>query len=65
MHDCQNMIARGMGPRLVMDLSRRNVDVVFCDRDVADEAARLFAAGDLASTGKSCCDHQNKPMKNM
>lgn len=57
LHDCQVMIARGMGPRLVMDLSRRNIDVVFCDQDVAGEAAEQFAAGDLVSTGKNRCDH--------
>ena len=58
LHDCQVMIARGMGPRLVRDLSRRNIDVVFCDQETADQTAEQFAAGELASTGKSLCDHK-------
>ncbi|MFH1862311.1 MAG: NifB/NifX family molybdenum-iron cluster-binding protein [bacterium] len=55
--DCQIMIARGMGPRLVMDLARRNIEVVFCECDNADTAATLYAQGQLHSTGKSCCEH--------
>ncbi len=55
--DCQVMIARGMGPRLVMDLSRRNIEVVFCDNDDADTAAEQYAIGKLVSTGKSNCGH--------
>lgn len=57
LNDCQIMIARGMGPRLVADLSRRGIEVVFCDHEVAEDAAVQFAAGELVSTGKSCCDH--------
>lgn len=57
LHDCQVMIAHGMGPRLVADLSRRGIEVVFCDHEVAEDAAGQFAAGELVSTGKSCCDH--------
>jgi predicted Fe-Mo cluster-binding NifX family protein len=57
LHDCQVMIARGMGPRLVMDLTRRNIRVLFCDEDDAERAATDFAIGKLASTGKSGCDH--------
>ncbi|TKJ36580.1 iron-molybdenum cofactor biosynthesis protein [candidate division LCP-89 bacterium B3_LCP] len=57
LHDCQVMIARGMGPRLVMDLARRNIEVVFCESDVADTAAQQYAAGELMNTGKSSCDH--------
>ena len=57
LHDCQIMIAQGMGPRLVMDLSRRGIEVLFCNQHVADEAAQQYAAGDLVSTGKSSCGH--------
>ncbi len=59
LHDCQVMIARGMGPRLVMDLSRRDITVIFCDNDQADIAAEQYATGILVSTGKSRCGHSS------
>ncbi|MBU0519286.1 iron-molybdenum cofactor biosynthesis protein [bacterium] len=55
--DCNVMIARGMGPRLVTDLASRNIQVMFCDLDQVDEIAELLAQGKLQSTGKSMCDH--------
>lgn len=55
--DCQVMIARGMGPRLVNDLARRNIQVVFSDNDLVEELAALYASGQLTSTGQSRCDH--------
>jgi len=57
LHDCQIMISRGMGPRLVADLANRGMQVIFCDRDAAEEAAKLCAQGVLKSTGQSCCSH--------
>jgi len=57
LHDCQVMIARGMGPRLVMDLKRRNVEVLFCDLEDVELIANQLATGELVSTGKSLCDH--------
>ncbi len=56
--DCQAMIARGMGPRLIRDLESKNIQVVFCSETNAEEAAVKYAAGHLEDTGKSTCDHR-------
>jgi predicted Fe-Mo cluster-binding NifX family protein len=55
--DCQVMIAHGMGPRLVMDLNARNIQVIFCDDQRVEEAVKKLASGVLVSTGKSGCNH--------
>lgn len=58
LHDCQIMIAHGMGPRLVRDLSQRNIKVVFCDEADAERAATAYAAGKLDANRESRCDHR-------
>ena len=58
LQDCQVVIAGGMGPRLVADLKRRGLEVVFCEADNADSAAQAFARRELVSLdNSSCCRH--------
>jgi predicted Fe-Mo cluster-binding NifX family protein len=58
LHDCNFMLAHGMGPRLVNDLARKNIRVTFCDETLAEDAAKKLAAGQLATREDSgCCHH--------
>ncbi|HNQ21632.1 MAG TPA: NifB/NifX family molybdenum-iron cluster-binding protein [Phycisphaerae bacterium] len=45
--DCQVLVTRGLGPRLLADLGARGIDVCVCNADGVEDAARLFAAGQL------------------
>jgi predicted Fe-Mo cluster-binding NifX family protein len=57
--DCRVLITRGLGPRLVADLSARGIEAIVCSVERADDAARLFAQGTLPrSTGTGCGHHQ-------
>jgi len=56
--DCNMMLAHGMGPRLVADLATRNIQVVFCDETLAEDAAQKLAIGQLTAREDSgCCPH--------
>jgi predicted Fe-Mo cluster-binding NifX family protein len=57
LQDCEVLLAHGMGPRLVADLAERNIRVIFCEDQLAADAAKKLAAGLLVSTGKSLCKH--------
>lgn len=57
LRDCEVLLAHGMGPRLVADLAARNIRVIFCEDQVAEDAVGKLAAGLLVSTGKSSCKH--------
>jgi len=57
LNDCKAMIARGMGPRLVNDLERCGIQVVFTAETDLQRAAQRFAQGDLANDPQSStCD---------
>jgi predicted Fe-Mo cluster-binding NifX family protein len=58
--DCQVLITRGLGPRLVADLATQGIAVHVCNVAAVDEAARLYARGQLprATSGSCCCHHQ-------
>jgi predicted Fe-Mo cluster-binding NifX family protein len=45
--DCQALVTRGMGPRLVVDLNSQGIAPHVCDVEDVDQAARLFAKGQL------------------
>lgn len=56
--DCQVLITRGMGPRLVADLSARGIDPFVSGVEGVDEAATLFAQGKLPRLpGTGCGRH--------
>jgi predicted Fe-Mo cluster-binding NifX family protein len=56
--DCRVLVTRGLGPRLVADLSARGVEAYVCDATQAEEAARQYAQGRLTrAAGCGCCKH--------
>jgi predicted Fe-Mo cluster-binding NifX family protein len=56
--DCRVLVTRGLGPRLVADLAARGIEAYVCEVEQADEAARLYAQGQLArAAGTGCCRH--------
>jgi len=57
--DCAAMVTRGLGPRLIADLAARGVEVYMCQTESADEAAMMYAQGQLpkARPGTGCCCH--------
>lgn len=56
--DCQALVTRGAGPRLVTDLAARGIEVWACVVESAEEAARQFADGTLTRLpGGGCCGH--------
>jgi predicted Fe-Mo cluster-binding NifX family protein len=59
LRDCQAVICHGMGRRAVADLAARGIRPVITRQDVpAQEAVRLYAAGQLSESGGSqCCSH--------
>lgn len=57
--DCQALITRGMGPRLIADLSARGIEAVVSTVERADEAARLYACGALPRAAGTGCGHHS------
>jgi len=56
--DCGALITRGLGPRLVADLTQQRINVLVTSATSVDEAAREFALGRLARVGGTgCCQH--------
>jgi len=56
--DCQVLISRGMGPRLVKDLAANRISAVVCAEVDAAQAARRLVRGELvAAEGASCPNH--------
>jgi predicted Fe-Mo cluster-binding NifX family protein len=55
--DCQVLLTRGLGARLVDDLARRGIEAFICRDDRADAAAALFAQGLLSRASRPACGH--------
>jgi len=57
--DCQAIICRGMGRRAVADLVSKGIKpAITADNVTAQQAAQLYAQGNLnSSTDSSCCSH--------
>lgn len=56
--DCCVLVTRGLGPRLVNDLSAAGIEAFVCGVTDADQAAQLYAAGQLErASGVGCCQH--------
>lgn len=56
--DCQVLVARGMGPRLVADLANHGIRPFLCDAEEVEQAAQQFAAGQLQEIqGLGPCRH--------
>jgi len=53
--DCCAVVSRGMGPRLVADLTRAGIDAYVCDESDVGAAVEAFAAGRLRRIeGRTC-----------
>lgn len=57
--DCQVLVTRGLGPRLVADLARRGIDAYVCSVERVDEAAELYARGQLPRAPGTGCQHRS------
>jgi len=56
--DCRVLVTRGLGPRLVADLAAHGIDAYVCQAERVEDAARLFAQGQLPrAAGTGCCRH--------
>ncbi len=57
--DCQMMVARGMGPRLVQDLQQNGIEVFFSMESDVVKAAEALAKGELQANPRgSSCSHK-------
>jgi predicted Fe-Mo cluster-binding NifX family protein len=57
--DCEALVSRGMGPRLVADLAERGIRPYACHVTSVEEAAELFARDALpANESGGCCHHK-------
>jgi predicted Fe-Mo cluster-binding NifX family protein len=57
LHDCQALLCRGMGPRLVRDLQSHNITPVFCRESEVAAAAQRYARGELLPGQINQCSH--------
>ena len=57
LNDCQALVCRGMGQRLVEDLLTRNITPVFCEKSIVAEAAQQYARGELLPGRVNRCSH--------
>jgi len=56
--DCEALVTRGLGRRLIQDLASRGITAYVCAPMTADEAAQQFAAGKLVvAQGCGSCAH--------
>lgn len=55
--DCQAVISRGMGPRLVRDFAAGGLEAIITDETGIEAAAAAFAAGTLRRVRAGCCRH--------
>ena len=53
--DCQVLISRGMGKRLIDDLLSHNITSILCDDQIVTEAAHLFASNKLVHSQRHVC----------
>jgi len=55
LHDCETVIAQGMGRRMVEDFSRSGIQVFLTDETEADRAVELLLAGRLQVDPNRMC----------
>lgn len=56
--DCCAVVSRGMGPRLIADLTAMGIDAYVSDATGIDAAAKDFAAGRLPRLNDRGCCHR-------
>jgi predicted Fe-Mo cluster-binding NifX family protein len=55
--DCSYIISRGGGWRVVEDLKRHNIQSVFADVELIEDAVNKFLKGELKNNAELLCDH--------
>ncbi len=55
--DCNLVISRGMGKRLMDDFKQHNIAVVLTGETAVDEAVEAYLKGTLKNDGKPCNHH--------
>lgn len=55
--DCSYVISSGGGWRIVEDLKQNNIQIIFTDVELIDEAIKLFINGELKDNPEMTCNH--------
>jgi len=58
--DCGYLISRGGGWRVVEDLKQYNIQTLFTDVEIIDDAVDKFMKGELKNDKGLVCDHSEK-----
>ena len=57
--DCTYLISRGGGWRVVEDLRQNNIQTIFSDVELIDDAVNQFIKGELIDNPDLSCNHNN------
>jgi predicted Fe-Mo cluster-binding NifX family protein len=57
--DCTYLISKGGGWRVVEDLKQHNIQTIFSDVELIDDAVDQFIKGDLTDNPDLACNHNN------
>lgn len=55
--DCEYLISKGGGWRVVEDLKKYNIKTVFADEELIEDAVNKFIKGKLKNDSELICDH--------
>lgn len=55
--DCNYLISRGGGWRVVEDLKKHNIHALFSDVELIEDAVNMFTKGELINDNKLTCNH--------
>ncbi|MCG6959653.1 hypothetical protein LJE82_07160 [bacterium BMS3Abin03] len=55
--DCEYLISKGGGWRVVEDLKRYNIKTLFADEELIEDAVNKFISGNLKDDPNLTCDH--------
>ena len=55
--DCNYLISKGGGWRVVEDLRQNNIQTIFSDTELIDDAVNQFIKGELKDNPALSCDH--------
>ena len=57
--DCTYLISKGGGWRVVEDLRQHNIQTIFSDVELIDDAVNQFIKGELLNNPDLACNHNN------
>jgi predicted Fe-Mo cluster-binding NifX family protein len=55
--DCEYLISKGGGWRVVEDLKRYNIKTLFADEELIEDAVNKFIKGELINDERLTCEH--------